>query len=68
MLAHSNEAEWQQFKNNKNNEAFLDRISRGQGALLPAGLRGARSIYDKLLQRQRARSAPHCAPEVAGAS
>ncbi|MDP6343027.1 MAG: PrkA family serine protein kinase, partial [Alphaproteobacteria bacterium] len=27
VLAHSNEAEWQQFRNNKNNEAFLDRIS-----------------------------------------
>src|SRR5690606_7627954 len=26
ILAHSNEAEWQQFKSNKNNEAFLDRI------------------------------------------
>ena len=26
MLAHSNESEWLQFKNNKNNEAFLDRI------------------------------------------
>ena len=27
VLAHSNEAEWQSFKNNKNNEAFIDRIS-----------------------------------------
>ena len=27
IVAHSNEAEWQQFRNNKNNEAFLDRIS-----------------------------------------
>ena len=26
ILAHSNEAEWQSFKANKNNEAFLDRI------------------------------------------
>src|SRR5579871_472924 len=26
ILAHSNEAEWQVFKANKNNEAFLDRI------------------------------------------
>ena len=26
VLAHSNESEWQTFKNNKNNEAFLDRI------------------------------------------
>jgi serine protein kinase len=26
MLAHSNESEWLTFKNNRNNEAFLDRI------------------------------------------
>ena len=26
ILAHSNEAEWQTFRNNKNNEAFIDRI------------------------------------------
>src|SRR5215212_430515 len=26
VLAHSNEAEWQSFKANKNNEAFIDRI------------------------------------------
>lgn len=26
LLSHSNEAEWTAFKNNKNNEAFLDRI------------------------------------------
>ena len=26
ILAHSNEAEWQSFKSNKNNEAFIDRI------------------------------------------
>jgi len=27
ILAHSNEAEWMNFKNNRNNEAFIDRIS-----------------------------------------
>jgi serine protein kinase len=26
ILAHSNESEWQAFRNNRNNEAFLDRI------------------------------------------
>jgi serine protein kinase len=26
ILAHSNESEWQAFKNNRNNEAFIDRI------------------------------------------
>ena len=41
VLAHSNESEWLQFKYNKNNEAFLDRILRRQGSLLPARHRGA---------------------------
>jgi len=27
ILAHSNEAEWQSFRNNRNNEAFIDRIN-----------------------------------------
>jgi len=27
VVAHSNESEWETFKNNKNNEAFLDRVS-----------------------------------------
>src|ERR1700712_2784531 len=27
IMAHSNESEWQSFKNNKNNEAFIDRVS-----------------------------------------
>ena len=26
LLAHSNESEWHTFRNNKNNEAFIDRI------------------------------------------
>jgi serine protein kinase len=49
IMAHSNEAEWQTFRNNKNNEAFLDRIYGHQGAVLPARHRGA-AIYDKLLR------------------
>ena len=40
ILAHSNEAEWQSFRNNRTNEAFLDRVSGGQGSVLPAGDRG----------------------------
>ena len=28
LLAHSNESEWQSFRNNKTNEAFIDRVSR----------------------------------------
>src|SRR3546814_3253481 len=27
ILAHSNESEWQSFRHNRNNEAFLDRVS-----------------------------------------
>ena len=57
ILAHSNEAEWQSFKSNKNNEAFIDRICVDQGALLPAGDRGAEDLREAdsgLRARQRA--------------
>ncbi len=49
ILAHSNEAEWQSFKANKNNEAFIDRISVIK---VPYCLRVSEEtmIYDKLLQ------------------
>ena len=54
ILAHSNEAEWQSFKANKNNEAFLDRICVVK---VPYCLRVTEEteIYKKLLQTQRAR-------------
>jgi serine protein kinase len=62
VLAHSNEAEWQQFKNNKNNEAFLDRISVVK---VPYCLRVTEEvqIYQKLLDGSELGAAP-CAPEV----
>ena len=62
VLAHSNEAEWQQFKNNKNNEAFLDRISVVK---VPYCLRVSEEtqIYQKLLDGSELGDAP-CAPEV----
>ena len=49
ILAHSNESEWEQFKNNKNNEAFLDRICVVK---VPYCLRVTEEamIYDKLLE------------------
>ncbi len=49
ILAHSNEAEWEQFKNNKNNEAFLDRICVTK---VPYCLRASEEakIYEKLLE------------------
>jgi serine protein kinase len=60
ILAHSNEAEWQSFKNNKNNEAFIDRVSVIK---VPYCLRSAeeRKIYEKLLQGSELSAAP-CAP------
>ncbi len=60
LLAHSNEAEWQSFKNNKNNEAFLDRVYIVK---VPYCLRVSDEvkIYEKLLRNSSLREAP-CAP------
>ncbi len=62
IVAHSNEAEWRQFKNNKNNEAFLDRISVVK---VPYCLRASEEsqIYGKLLSESALRDAD-CAPET----
>src|SRR5690554_626237 len=62
ILAHSNEAEWQQFKSNKNNEAFLDRICVIK---VPYCLRATEEarIYEKLLRTSELDKAP-CAPET----
>src|SRR5256885_7947975 len=60
ILAHSNEAEWQSFKSNKNNEAFIDRISVVK---VPYCLRVTEEakIYEKLIQGSELANAP-CAP------
>ncbi len=60
ILAHSNEAEWQGFKNNRNNEAFIDRISVIK---VPYCLRvmEEQKIYEKLLASSELAEAP-CAP------
>ncbi|HUL09557.1 MAG TPA: PrkA family serine protein kinase [Candidatus Acidoferrum sp.] len=60
VLAHSNEAEWQSFKNNKNNEAFIDRVCVVK---VPYCLRSNEEseIYKKLLQQSDLAKAP-CAP------
>ncbi|MGK9872193.1 PrkA family serine protein kinase, partial [Salmonella enterica subsp. enterica] len=60
ILAHSNEAEWQSFKADKNNEAFLDRIYIVK---VPYCLRVSDEvkIYDKLLRSSSLSAAP-CAP------
>ena len=62
VLAHSNESEWEQFKNNKNNEAFLDRICVVK---VPYCLRVTEEamIYAKLLEGSELAQAA-CAPEV----
>src|ERR1700752_796746 len=60
VLAHSNESEWKTFRNNKNNEAFLDRIYIVK---VPYCLRVSDEvkIYDKLLRNSSLDKAP-CAP------
>ncbi len=60
IMAHSNEAEWQTFKNNRNNEAFIDRI---YVIKVPYCLRVTEEqrIYDKLIVRSELSRAP-CAP------
>lgn len=60
ILAHSNESEWKTFRNNKNNEAFLDRIYIVK---VPYCLRVSDEIkiYEKLLRHSSLSTAP-CAP------
>jgi len=60
ILAHSNESEWQTFRNNKNNEAFLDRVYIVK---VPYCLRVSEEIkiYQKLLEHSELKLAP-CAP------
>jgi serine protein kinase len=62
ILAHSNESEWQTFKNNKNNEAFLDRVYIVK---VPYCLRVNEEvkIYEKLLEHSSLAHAP-CAPDT----
>jgi len=62
VLAHSNESEWQAFRNNKNNEAFIDRIYIVK---VPYCLRVTEEIkiYEKLL-RNSSLSNAHCAPDT----
>lgn len=62
VLAHSNESEWQTFRNNKNNEAFLDRICVVK---VPYCLRvdEEQQIYEKMIRSSGLDSAP-CAPQT----
>jgi serine protein kinase len=60
VLAHSNESEWKAFKNNKHNEAFLDRIYIVK---VPYCLRVSEEIkiYEKLI-RESSLGEAKCAP------
>ncbi|PKM30910.1 MAG: PrkA family serine protein kinase [Gammaproteobacteria bacterium HGW-Gammaproteobacteria-11] len=62
ILAHSNESEWHTFRNNKNNEAFIDRIYIVK---VPYCLRVSDEIqiYQKLLTSSSLANA-HCAPDT----
>jgi serine protein kinase len=62
VLAHSNESEWQTFKSNKNNEAFIDRICVIK---VPYCLRvdDEVKIYDKMLA-DSGLDIDTCAPET----
>lgn len=62
ILAHSNESEWQNFRNNKNNEAFIDRIFIVK---VPYCLRVSEEIqiYQKLIDSSSLKKAP-CAPDT----
>ncbi|MBT1065370.1 PrkA family serine protein kinase [Bowmanella sp. Y26] len=60
ILAHSNESEWMTFRNNRNNEAFLDRVYIVK---VPYCLRVSeeQKIYRKLIENSELTGAP-CSP------
>lgn len=60
ILAHSNETEWVSFKNNRHNEAFIDRVYIVK---VPYCLRTTEEvkIYKKLISNSSLKKAP-CAP------
>ncbi|WP_207061445.1 PrkA family serine protein kinase [Motiliproteus sp. SC1-56] len=62
ILAHSNESEWQTFKNNKTNEAFIDRVYIVK---VPYCTRVSEEIriYEKLLEHSSLNESP-CAPDT----
>ncbi|MFY0664791.1 MAG: PrkA family serine protein kinase [Natronospirillum sp.] len=62
IMAHSNESEWQAFRNNRSNEAFLDRIYIVK---VPYCVRVSEeiNIYKKLLENSSLRASP-CAPDT----
>jgi serine protein kinase len=62
ILAHSNESEWHTFRNNKHNEAFLDRVYLIKVPYCVQVDEEVR-IYEKLLRNSSLAQAP-CAPHT----
>ena len=62
ILAHSNESEWQAFRNNKNNEAFLDRVYIVKVSYC-LRVDEEINIYKKLLEHSSLAESP-CAPDT----
>jgi serine protein kinase len=62
ILAHSNESEWQTFKNNKTNEAFIDRVYIVKVPYCTR-IKEEIKIYEKLLETSSLNKAP-CAPDT----
>ncbi|GGO82351.1 PrkA family serine protein kinase [Marinobacterium nitratireducens] len=62
VLAHSNESEWQTFKNNKTNEAFIDRVYIVKVPYCTRVSEEVR-IYEKLLENSSLNESP-CAPDT----
>jgi serine protein kinase len=62
IMAHSNEAEWLKFRNNKDNEAFIDRVYLVK---VPYCLRIDEEIriYEKMLKSSTLAESP-CAPQT----
>jgi serine protein kinase len=62
IMAHSNEAEWIKFRNNRDNEAFIDRVYLIK---VPYCLRTDEEIriYDKMLRSSTLAESP-CAPQT----
>lgn len=62
LLAHSNESEWQSFRNNKTNEAFIDRVNIVKVPYCTR-INEEVGIYEKLLEHSSLKDAP-CAPDT----
>lgn len=62
LLAHSNESEWQTFRNNKTNEAFIDRVNIVKVPYCTR-INEEVGIYEKLLEHSSLKDSP-CAPDT----